>query len=225
MTELFRFETTFAALHEGAADFDPQLTEFFALDETLRYQVRLPADAQQAPGLLVYVSPKSGAALPDAWAPALDRHNLIWVGAENSGNDVHVARRVGMALLAPAVARHYRDPDTARHLLSGFSGGGRVASMMLPAYPEIYSGALFICGANPVAILTDVTQQRLRDVPMVFLTGTGDFNLQDTQWSIASFQQAGLAAQLVVIEGLGHALPEEIDGVLDTLAPGPGNPV
>ena len=33
------------------------------------------------------------AAINIAWGDVLDKYNLLWVGAENSGNEVHVARR------------------------------------------------------------------------------------------------------------------------------------
>ena len=56
--------------------------------------------------------------MPDAWTSVLERHNLMWIGAENSGNEVHVARRVGMALLAVDIAREQGVAD--RVLLSGF---------------------------------------------------------------------------------------------------------
>lgn len=217
-----RHVVPFSTLVDTAAQFDEQLLTFFAADEPLTYQVRIPNRSAAPPGVLVYISPKPGAQMPADWGPKLDQHNLLWVGAENSGNDVHVARRVGMALLANEVAAAFCEVDVERSFLSGFSGGGRVASMMLPAYPEVYQGALFICGANPVSILTDVTQQRLMGVPMVFLTGTGDFNLEDTQFAIATYQQAGLAgAQLMIVDGLGHALPQahDLDAALSALSP------
>jgi poly(3-hydroxybutyrate) depolymerase len=209
---------TFGELLELTHDpFDPQLIEFFEPDEELVYQVRTPTGEARAdpPGILIYISPKPGARMPDAWGQVLDQHNLMWVGAQDSGNEVHVARRVAFALLAPAVAAQVEAIDATRLLLTGFSGGGRVASMMMPAYPDRYAGALFICGANPLLTATQHSIDALGRLPMVFLTGTGDFNLEDTQVAISTYQQAGMArTQLMVVDGLGHGLPEATD--LDT---------
>ncbi|NKB98783.1 MAG: hypothetical protein GKR90_09870 [Pseudomonadales bacterium] len=217
------YRVTFSELLVSSKDaFDSQLEQFFEQDDELTFQVRMPSNEDSTPpGLLIYISPKQGARMPEAWGAILDQHNLVWVGAENSGNEVHVARRVGLALLAPSVAGTYGQFDLARVYLSGFSGGGRVASMMIPSYPTLFSGAIFICGANPVMVATEETVAQIEHLPLVFLTGTGDFNLEDTQWSLQTYQQAGLSrAQLMVIEGLDHALPEAsaIDDALNALS-------
>lgn len=194
--------------------FDDRLVEFFEPDEELVYQVRTPARAERVglPGLLIYISPKPGAGMPDAWGEVLDEHNLVWVGAQDSGNEVHVARRVGFALLAPTIAAQVETIDTARIFLVGFSGGGRVASMMLPVYPDRYAGALLICGANGLVSIRRNTIDEFVKLPIVFLTGSGDFNLEDTRMANATFQQAGVAkAQLMVVDGLDHALPGQED--------------
>ena len=146
--------------------------------------------------------------MPEGWEAALDRYNLVWVGAKDAGNEVHVARRVICALLAPLIAAQVVAIDPSRIFLSGFSGGGRVASMMMPLYPGRFAGALFICGANPLFVVSPEGVSGLDHRPLVFLTGTGDFNLEDTRLAVSTFQQAGLSrAELVVVEGLGHALP------------------
>ncbi len=194
-------------LEHPGTQFDDQLLEFFAPDEPLTYQVNLPDDESPV-GLLIYISPKPGARLPETWESTLKRRNLAWVAAENSGNEIHVARRVGMALLAIPLVEQQTDLNREQIILAGFSGGGRVASMMMPVYPQLFSGALFICGANPLYTATPEAITALQSTPMVFLTGSGDFNLEDTRMAIESYQQAGVPAQLSVVDGLGHALPD-----------------
>ena len=180
---------------------EPDLASFLDLEEHLTYEVRYP---QEVPcGLLIYISPKSGASVPPGWADVLDKLGLIWVGAHDSGNDVHVARRVCMALLASQVV----DCELPA-ILSGFSGGGRVASMMMQTHPARFAGAVFLCGANPMFTVLETTLQILEKRPLVFLTGTGDFNLQDTRMAHATYVQAGAQqAELMVIDDLGHELP------------------
>ncbi len=204
-------QATFGEVCECAGDaFDPQFSPLFETTEQMTYEVRLPEDEPE--GILIYISPKAGAALPEGWEAVLDELNLAWVGALDSGNEIHVGRRVGMAQLAPALLAQSEDIQSDHVILSGFSGGGRVASMMIAAYPEMYSGALFICGANPIFVASDAVLARIEQMPLVFLTGTGDFNLADTQMAISTFHQAGAQqAQLMVVDGLGHALPEARD--------------
>lgn len=210
-----RIEVPFGKLLEAAgADFDPQLVEFFEQEENLAYQVRKPALDKGPPGLLIYISPKPGAQMPEAWGEVLDERNLVWVGAEESGNEVHVARRVGMALLAPyaLILAVEGDFNTENKILSGFSGGGRVASMMMPVYPDRYTGALFICGVNALYVASQEAINGLLQLPMLFLTGTGDFNLDDTRMAIMTYEQAGLQkVRLAVVDDLGHALPDPGD--------------
>ena len=203
-----RVTVTFADIRRQG-EFDPQFDAFFSSDEQLEFNLRWPTSQQDHPGVLVYISPKASAAPPEGWLNVLDEQNLVWVGAHNSGNDVHVARRVGMALLGAALANRTGEIDEKNILLSGFSGGGRVASMMMPTYPERFAGALFICGANPLFTVTEEALERLQSVPMMFLTGSGDFNLEDTRMAIRSYQQAGLKlARLFEIADLEHALPD-----------------
>lgn len=224
-----RIELPFGSLLEAAgADFDPRFVEFFESQEILSYQIRKPVAADQCPGLLIYISPKPGAQIPEAWGAVLDRHNLVWVAAEQSGNEVPVARRVGMALLAPFAVIHgvECDVDLERMILSGFSGGGRVASMMMPVYPGRYSGALFICGVNALSVASRESIDGLMNLPMLLLTGTGDFNLDDTQMAQATYEQAGLRkTKLSIVDGLAHGLPEapELEAALDFVALGPGS--
>ena len=203
----------FSGLVERSASFDAGLAAFFEPDELLSFELRLPENSyDRPPGVLVYISPKPGAAVPSSWQSVLDAHNLTWVAPRDAGNEVHVARRVGMALLAPTVAAAASGHEPERRYLSGFSGGGRVASMMMPTYPAAFSGALFICGANPLMVHVEAVTRALAEVPMVFLTGTEDFNLQDTQLSFSTFKSTGLnAVTLSIIRDLGHALPDAED--------------
>ena len=214
--------TSFETLRSATPDFDVQLDSFFASSEALTYTLRRPTSHTTTPGILVYISPKPGAAVPDGWDDVLDELNLVWVGAQNSGNDVHVAKRVGMAQLATTLAADHGPVDHQRTILSGFSGGGRVASMMMPNYPKRYQGALFICGANPLMFATPESLDALKDCPIYFLTGTGDFNLDDTQMAIVSYQQAGLRqTKLVIVQDLEHALPtaQDLRQTLNEISP------
>ena len=195
---------------------DNELMASIEPNEPLTFELFVPSRAgDEPPGLLVYISPKPGARMPPAWADVLEAENIMWIGANDSGNEIAVMRRVALALLGPGAAAHHAAAvgidslNVDRTYLSGFSGGGRVASMMMPIYYETFKGAIYICGANPVEPLSDEQIAGLMSHRFVFLTGTEDFNHLDTQFAIGLSQRAGLGGgALYVVEGHGHALPE-----------------
>lgn len=217
---------TFAELLEHAREAEKpaleQLRPFFSPEESLSFEVRTPAgNAAEPPGILIYISPKPGATMPPEWGAVLDARNLTWVGALGSENAVQVQRRVGLALLGKTIAAREGPVDLTRSYLTGLSGGGRVASILMQIFPGRFAGAIFICGANPLLDgAPKETIEALQGTPLVFLTGSGDFNLTDTQFAIETFRHAGLEkTELMIIDGLGHALPDAkgIETALGTL--------
>ena len=103
-----------------------------ALDpaEVNQWELYVPEnyDPDSPPGLLVFTHPTDSGRMPGRYRELLEERNLIWIGANRSGNQVRVARRASLALLATAMAdRNYRI-DASRVYVSGFSGGGRTAS-------------------------------------------------------------------------------------------------
>jgi hypothetical protein len=119
-------------------------------DEAIEWQVYVPEtyDPEHPAGILTYISPTQKGSIPPQWKTLLDEQNLIWIGANNSGNKVRVQRRMAYALTAPAVINKSYQIDDARVYLAGFSGGGRVASMVAAEYPEIFKGAIFKAARN-----------------------------------------------------------------------------
>lgn len=147
-----------------------------------RWQVYVPeSHAAQPYGVLVWVEPMDTLRFPSGWKGVLDAHHIIYVSAAESGNDQDVNhRRIPLALtgLANIEARYHTDP--ARIYVGGFSGGGKVASLMAAAYADVFTGGLFV--ANSFAIggpdvplpppeRMRLMQQRGR---YVFLVGTED---------------------------------------------------
>ena len=121
-----------------------------APDEAIEWELYVPEtyDPGNPAGLMVYISPSVAGKIPEQWKAVMAASNLIWIGANSSGNRTRVSRRATYAIFAPTVvARHYR-VDASRVYVSGFSGGGRVASMVAPQYPQIFKGAIFICGVE-----------------------------------------------------------------------------
>jgi pimeloyl-ACP methyl ester carboxylesterase len=110
-----------------------------------------PAEPPQGYTLLVFIEPWKFAGVPRDWISVLDRHGVIFVTAEHSGNTESVyERRIPLALIAAYnVMQRYRvEPD--RVYIGGMSGGSRVALRMALAYPDVFHAALLHSSSDPI---------------------------------------------------------------------------
>ena len=94
-------------------------------DEAIEWEIYVPDnyDPERPAGVLIYISPKPKGNIPKQWKSLLGEYNLIWIGANKSGNRVLVSRRIAYAVTAPAVIDKYYQIDSDRIYLTGFSGG------------------------------------------------------------------------------------------------------
>jgi hypothetical protein len=179
-------------------------------DETISWEVYIPNnDATEAPGVFVYVSPMNTGRIDSRWREVMDQQNLIYIAANKSGNKVLTSRRMVLALFAVrALGQHY-EFDTSRINVSGFSGGGRVASRIATQYPDVFTGALYICGVDFWKKDKTPNVDRLLQNRFVFLTGTGDFNRRETRQIRDRYIKAGAHyTKLIIVPGMAHKHPD-----------------
>lgn len=208
-TGFFKIEFTPQELlgEEGTRD----AAEILQPDENIGWQLYVPAnyDADRPPGVVVYVSPQPKGGSPRAWNKVLDDKNLIWIGANNAGNRVVVGKRMFLAMLAPRVLARYYNLDANRIYVAGFSGGGKTASRVASAKPELFRGGIYIAGAEMWG--SEAPPPKLNVIRKnyhVFLTGTNDFNEMLTRRVYAAYKSAGVEnAELIVVRRMGHELP------------------
>lgn len=180
-------------------------------DEEIGWQIYVPEnyDVTRPAGVVVYVSPTPKGGPPRTWNKPLDDGNLIWIGANNAGNRVAVGKRMFLAMLAPRVLAREYVLDANRIYVAGFSGGGKTASRVSSAEPELFRGGIYIAGAEAWGTKTpppklDIIRQNYH----VFLTGTSDFNERLTRRVYASYKRAGVEnCELIVVRRMGHELP------------------
>ncbi len=202
--------TTAELLGEAAS----RLEAVIPADEVITWEVYVPPGYRHdnPPGLLVFVSPIPSGELPGKWRKVLDEHNLIWISANQSGNRVVVARRMLFAVLAILVAERNFSVDTDRLYVSGFSGGGKVASRLATAHAQTFTGGLFIGGV-------EVWQDTLpRDIEVmksnryVFLCGSEDQALRSCRQASRAYAAEGINnTELMIIRGMGHRTPNTSD--------------
>lgn len=178
--------------------------------ETIEWELYVPEsyDPDVPTGVMVYVSPSDSGQIPEGWKGVMGASNLIWIGANRSGNRIRVARRVSYAMFAAAVVAREYQVDSSRVYVSGFSGGGRVASMVAPEYPQVFKGAIFICGVNFWGNRKPSQLEAVQANRFVFLTGRKDFNRDETRSAYRSYKKAGAENVLLMdISGMDHRNP------------------
>jgi len=179
-------------------------------DKMNSWVVYLPEnDSTEIPGVLVYVSPRKSGTMDSTWRTVMDEQNLIYISANESGNKIPTNRRMVLAIMAVRALAQNHSLDSDHISISGFSGGGKVASILASQYPELYTGAIYICGVNFWKKDKTPKVERLLQNRFVFLTGSRDFNLDDTRRIYRRYIKAGAQhSKLMVIPGMAHAHPD-----------------
>lgn len=211
--------------------------------ETFEVLVPEGYKAGEPHGLFIWISPGNTPAVPKEWEPVLAEKKLIFIGARNSGNPRDIFDRFRMAVDANVNARKLFNVDGRRVYVSGFSGGGRVASMLGVAYAEMFSGALCFMGVNfyndtaapdgkvyPADYVPDdeVLALAKKFCRYVLVTGTKDMNHANTYGVHENgFTKEGFEnVRLMDIPGQGHAPPaaEWLRKGIEFLDEGKGGP-
>jgi pimeloyl-ACP methyl ester carboxylesterase len=197
--------TTIAALFP--ADEAQALSKTLAADKPLRFRVRVPQNTGSS-GVLVFVKPTNNGELPANWAAVLDQKNLIWIAADDFGNELPRAQRVLAAMTALRLIESTQSIDSHRVYVGGMSGGGRVASAIITRFPQRFRGALYIVGADPWTSAEQSLLPRIAANRYVFVTGPGDFNQREMKRLFARYQAAGVThALLMDLPAFGHEYP------------------
>ena len=193
-------------------------------------------------GLFVWVSPTpfGGFRNPD-FERVLSERKLIWIGAHNSGNGRLGWYRVGLALDAVHNARSLYSIDERRVYVSGYSGGGRIASSLAMLYSDMFTGGFFVYGCDyfePLPVPDRpgsfwparfpepphaVVERLKRESRFALLTGDADFNRSQTKQIHRRMSSVGFEhLTYLQIPGANHYFglpPEWLERGLDALDP------
>ncbi|MEO8302386.1 MAG: PHB depolymerase family esterase [Rhizomicrobium sp.] len=139
---------------------------------------QMPASGYAA---LIFVPAAKATAMPKGWQSVLDSHGVIFVSAQDSGNNSYdMSRRMPLAVLAAVNTLHHYKVDPARVFVGGMSGGSRVAMRLALGYPDLFAGGLLNAGSDPLDGKLAVVPprelfQRFQDHSrLVYLTGEAD---------------------------------------------------
>jgi predicted esterase len=185
-----------------------------ANDEVITWEIYVPPDySPDSPfGLFVYVSPKPSGKMPTKWRRVMDEHKLIWIGANKSGNRVVVGRRMLFAVLAVVAAERSYSVDAERLYVSGFSGGGKIASRLATVHADTFKGGFFIGGVLVGRDALPRDSEVMKTNHYVFLCGSKDQALRSCKQAYRAYRADGLEnTELMVIRGMGHNTPDAAD--------------
>ena len=176
-------------------------------------------------GVLVWISPSDSARVPPEWEEVLARRRLLFVGALKAGNSRNILDRIRLAVCASAGMRERFNVDERRVYVSGFSGGGRVASMLGVAYADMFTGVASFMGVNFYTDLPSADAKKLyppqfipdeqvleiakRRSRFALISSEKDFNRADTRivWEQGFKKEGFPMAAYLEVPGIGHSLP------------------
>ena len=206
-----QFDLTFTPAELLDATTLANVAEFIDADEEITWKLYVPEsyDPTKLAGLLVYIPPIDKGYMPTAWQPVVDDQNLIWISANDSGNDTDVRRRMLFAVLGTqTVALDYRI-NSERVYLAGFSGGGKVTSKVAIHFANLFKGAIYICGAELWNESPPPAFEQIKKNRYVFLSGDKDFNLDLTKDIFRRYKRAGLTnIDLIIVPQMAHRTPD-----------------
>jgi predicted esterase len=193
------------------------LSKILPPGEPVKFRVWLAHSTR--PGVLIFVSPTGSGAPPSGWLPVLQQKQLSWIAAEGFGNEKLKSQRVLVALMALKIIQQ-SVVDPARTWIGGMSGGGRIASETAIRFPQKFTGALYIVGANFLMPDDKRLRQRAAANRYVFITGEKDFNRSDMRRVFSRYQSIGLRASLLMdLPAFAHEYPnaEQLGLAIDFL--------
>jgi predicted peptidase len=186
-------------------------TSVIDADEEITWEIYVPKnyDPNDPPGVMVYISPQNQIKTPSGWMTVMEESNLIWIAARKSGNKVQTSRRILFAVMSLPLIQQKYQLNVNRIYISGLSGGGRVASIVATEYAHMFKGAIYNCGVNFWNNKNLDQIELIKKNRFVFVTGTADFNLQDTKDIYAKYKKAGVEKiKLMVISRMSHENPK-----------------
>lgn len=181
-------------------------------DEPFDVHVPETYDGSAAFGLVVHID-AGATGNPYVYKDVMAPLRLIWVGSQKSQNERHIVPRYGLAVDAVhnMVKRYRIDPK--RIYVCGMSGGGRCASMIAPAYSDVFTGGIYLVGCNPPQLPDDKKVGKpIRELALAhryaLVTGSDDFNKPGTQSVFEAYKSGGYKhVEYFEQPGLGHEFP------------------
>ena len=216
---------------EASAAKDGSEVEYNISNEVFEVFVPEEYTGDEPYGLIIWVSPGPSGKPDQRWLDVMRKHKLIWIGANNSGNNRAARVRVSLAIDEADYMRQAYKIDPYRVYVSGASGGGRCASTLAFGFPEIFTGGGYpIIGCNFYRVVeagiaengrpeyyqrtmgrppAKLMQMEMKERRFVLLTGDNDPNRKQTDLNAQAMKKDGFRyVTYLQVPGMGHQPPD-----------------
>lgn len=105
-------------------------------------------DGKKPFGLVAFINSRDAVEIPWGWDAVLNERNLIFIAAQNVGDQDAEARRVGLTIVGILKMMEDYKIDTSRVYVAGHGEGGRMASRVAFQHPELIRGCIPCSGAE-----------------------------------------------------------------------------
>jgi len=194
----------------GESDAD-RLNPVLLATEQVEWRVYVPRNYDPAvpPGVLVFISSIEWGGIPEEWQPVMEEKNLIWIGASAAGGEAPVHQRMIKAIIAPRAVDNDYQVDTNRVYIAGFADGGMVANLVETAEPDVFKGAIYMCGAMFWGDKEPTRLDTKRENRHVFVRGCFDPKERDVRRVHEQYLEAGIEnSKLINIKTRRRRLPQ-----------------
>jgi predicted esterase len=119
-------------------------------------------------------------------------------------------------MVREAIEKHGADPE--RIYLVGFSQGANIALVMARSHAGLFAGVVPVCGHYEPGIVAKSGAGKAPPAPPMYLvTGAGDAWKQTYEQAERDFEDAGGAAEVRIVPGMGHSMvsPAELRRALE----------
>lgn len=175
-----------------------------------KYQLYVPRSykKEKPAALVLFISAGDAPTGWTNWRKYCESEGVFFACPYGAGNSTPAGQRVRIILdVLDDVRRNFKiDPDQT--IITGFSGGGRMACAIGFALPEYFGGIVPLCGTNPIPGAAWQRHRIEERLSVAFVTGEKDMNRKENEaYMYPWFQEIGVRSKLWVMPKMGHVIP------------------
>jgi predicted esterase len=191
-----------------------QLDPSYKATETT-YFLHVPDDymKDRAYPLVLAISPgNEGDRMFTSWIKAAEKHKFFFACPNKAGNEVGTDIRGQRAVDTLHDARQKYNIDPEQIYVSGFSGGGRMSTGMVTAFPGVFAGQIPMGG---IVIGQDINELGKLKVKLGIYLFAGEkcFNKPESERAKEVIEKAGIPVALMIGPGMEHEMANADQGL------------
>jgi pimeloyl-ACP methyl ester carboxylesterase len=175
------------------------------------YELFVPPGGGKKPlALVLFISPGQQPAGWAQWGGVCRKNGIVFASPLAAGNNCPMQRRVRIVLDVLDDVRRQVAMDPDRTYIGGFSGGGRIASSIAFALPELFGGVASVCAGAELRDESWLRQRAVDRLSVALVTGENDFNRGEIErWRGPLLSEVGVRTKVWTVPKLGHGIPDE----------------